>query len=138
VRTITFILVCSFAFAWLDWQTVHQTRWVHPEWKDWMHGHERLYANVTRPVEFVLCTPCLALKPLFYNAAMSVSASQEEQDAITHAPKMNERGFYHLVDRRYSWTFVGWFWWFLFWLPLSVLWWSILRHIQNRRSAHWR
>jgi len=122
-----FILVLSFLFGFLDWQSVHQTRWLHPEWKDWMHAHEKQYAFITRPVEFVVCTPCMALKPIFYNAAMSTQAPQEEQDAITHAPKMDRSGFYHLVDRRYSWTFVPWFWWFAYWLPLSAIWWMMTR-----------
>ncbi len=127
MKRILLIFIASFLFGYLDWQSVHQTRWVRPEWKDWMHTHEKQYALISRPVEFVLCTPCMALKPIFYNAAMSAEASQEEQDAITHAPKMDGRGFYHLVDRQTSWTFVSWVWWFIYWLPPSLVWWMLTK-----------
>ena len=127
MKLFLYVLILSFLFGVLDWQSVHLTRWAYPDWLEWMHGHEKQYALITRPIEFVLCTPCMALKPIFYDAAMNVGASQEEQDAVTHAPRLDWNGFYHLVDRRTSWTFVPWFWWFVYWLPPSLLWWRVAR-----------
>jgi hypothetical protein len=123
VKLFTYVLICAFAFSYLDWKVVHYTRLANREWLEWMHAHERQYAFVTRSVEFVLCAPALALKPLFYMAAVSSEASQEEQDAVLHADKPTWRGFYHLPVRGQSWTYVSWVWWFLYWLPISLLWW---------------
>lgn len=119
---LLYILVMTFLFALLDWETVHLTRWVHREWMDWMHQHEKAYALITGPLEFVLCSPCVALKPVFYDALMRVGASQEEQEALTHAPPASLAGFYHLPERGYSWTFVPWSAWFLYWLVPSAVW----------------
>jgi len=123
MKLLSYVLLLSWLFALLDWKTVHVTRWTHPEWKDWMHANERRYANVTSIIEPVLCMPCMALKPIFYAALMGVEASQEEQDAITHAPEPTRFGFYHLVDRQTSHTFVSWLAWFGYWLVPSLIWW---------------
>lgn len=121
-KLIAYILISAFLFALLDWKTVQYTRLKNREWLDWMHAHERQYATVVRAVEAILCAPAIALKPIFYYALMSVEAAQEEQDAINHAPKPTWQGFYHLTDRRYSWTFVSWFSWFTYWLGWSAIW----------------
>ncbi len=122
-----YIILCAYLFALLDWQVIHYTRIANRDWLDWMHAHEKQYALVTRSVEFVLCAPALALKPIFYNAILSTQASQEEQDAIQHAPRPTLVGFYHLPVRGQSWTFVLWVWWFAYWLPLSLVWWLFAR-----------
>jgi hypothetical protein len=128
MKLLIYITVCAFLFALLDWKVVHYTRIANRDWLEWMHAHERQYAAVTRTVEFILCAPALALKPLFYIAAVSSEASQEEQDSILHAPKPTWRGFYHLPRRGESWTFVPWIWWALYWLPVSVGWyWIVVR-----------
>lgn len=126
-KLIIYVLLCAFLFAFLDWKVVHMTRLARPEWKEWMHAHEKQYALVTRSVELALCPPAVALKPLFYAAAVSVEASQEEQNAILHAPKPDLKGFYHLPVRGQSWTFVSWAWWFAYWVPVSVVWWLYAR-----------
>ncbi len=122
-----YILICAFLFSYLDWRVIHYTRTVNRDWLEWMHAHEKQYALVTRPVELLLCAPAMALKPLFYYAEVSVEASQEEQDSILHAPKPTWMGFYYLPVRGESWTFVSWIWWFLYWLPINLVWWFYAR-----------
>lgn len=122
-RLAVYILLCAWLLSLLDWKVVQFTRLKNREWLDWMHEHERTYALVTRSIGYVICTPAMALKPIFYDVLMSVEAAEEEQRWITHAPRPSWRGFYHLTDRRYSWTFVSWLHWFAYWLPLSLLWW---------------
>ena len=129
MKLFAYILICSWLFALLDWKVLHVTRWTHPEYKDWMHAHERTYANITRPMELILCTPCMALKPLFHMALMGVEASKEEQENITHAPLPTWSGFYHIVDRKTSYTFVSWAAWFGYWLAPSVIWWLLVRRL---------
>lgn len=126
-RLATYVLICSFLFSFLDWKVIHYTRIANREWLEWMHAHERQYAAVTRTAEFILCAPALSLKPIFYAAIVSSEASQEEQDAILHAPKPDLKGFYHLPVRGQSWTFVSWFWWFSYWIPVSLIWWLFAR-----------
>jgi hypothetical protein len=126
MKYLLYVIIAGFLFSYLDWQVIHLTRLSRPEWKEWMHAHERQYAAITGTLEFVLCAPALALKPVFYNAILSSKASQEEQDAITHAPKPDWRGFYHLPVRGQSWTFVSWLSWFLYWTPISLIWWRII------------
>jgi hypothetical protein len=121
-KLLVYILLCGWLFSLLDWKVVQYTRLRDRDWLDWIHKHEKTYALVTRSFEYVLCTPAMALKPIFYDVFMAVEAAKEEQDSITHAPRPNWKGFYHLTDRRYSWTFVSWLSWLLYWLPLSVLW----------------
>lgn len=132
MKRISYILICAFLFALLDWKVVHYTRLANRDLLDWMHEHEKQYAVVTRTAEFIICTPALALKPVFYYAAMSAEASQEEQDAVLHSLKPTLAGFYHLPVRGQSWTFVSWFWWFAYWLPLSVIWWLVIQRIYDR------
>lgn len=127
VKVLRYVVICAFLFAMLDWQLVKLTRLTHPEWKDWMHGHEKQYAAIVHTAEWLICAPAMALKPVFYYAALSVEASQEQQDAITHAPKPDLRGFYHLVRRGDSWTYVSWIWWLAYWLPISWLWWLVAK-----------
>jgi hypothetical protein len=129
MRLIRYILVCGFLFALLDWKVVHYTRLANREWLEWMHAHEKQYAALTWTAEMILCAPAVALKPLFYTAALSSEASQEEQDAVLHAPKPTPAGFHHLPVRGQSWTFVSWIWWLLYWLPISLLWWLIARKV---------
>jgi hypothetical protein len=132
MRLLIYILVCAFLFAVLDWKVVHYTRLANRDWLDWMHAHERQYALITRSVELVVCAPALALKPLFYVAALSSEASQEEQESVLHAPKPDLSGFYHLPVRGQSWTFVSWVWWALYWTPISLIWWRFARQIVVR------
>lgn len=127
VKVLRYVVVCAFVFAMLDWQIVKLTRFTHPEWKDWMHGHETQYALTVHTLETVLCPPAVALKPLFYFAALSVEASKEQQAAINHAPGPDWSGFYKLMKRGDSWTFVSWFWWFLYWTPVTVIWWRFAK-----------
>jgi hypothetical protein len=130
MKISAYVIICSFLFALLDWKVVQYTRVANRDWLDWMHDHERQYAAVTRTAEFVLCAPALALKPIFYYAAMSSEASQEEQDAVLHSPKPTAAGFYHLPVRGQAWTFVSWFWWFAYWTPISLLWWIGARRVK--------
>jgi hypothetical protein len=121
-KLAVYILLCGWLFALLDWKVIQYTRLKNREWLDWIHAHEKTYALVTRTVEHVICTPAMALKPIFHDVLMSVEAAKEEQESITHATRPSWKGFYHLTDRRYSWTFVSWLHWLLYWLPLSILW----------------
>ena len=73
--------------------------------------------------------PCMAVRPLFLEAFKRVGASQEEQDAITHAPNIDATGFYKLMRRGESWTFVPWLAWFLYWLPPSLVWFWFAKRI---------
>lgn len=125
---IIYILVCAFLFSWLDWKVIHITRWTNREWLEWMHAHERTYALITGPVETILCAPALALKPIFSHALMRVEASKEEQEAITHAPYPDWKGFYHSVERG-KWTFVPWWAWFLNWIPRSLIWYFVMEKL---------
>lgn len=127
MKLFVYILVCAFLFSLLDWKVVHYTRIANRERLEWMHTHERAYGFVTKTVELVLCAPAFALKPLFYMAILSSEASQEEQDAVLHAPKPTLIGFHHLPVRGESWTFVPWVYWFLYWLAPSVVWFVIAR-----------
>ena len=122
MKLLIYILICSFLFAMLDWQSIHLTRWANRDWLEWMHDHERAYAALTTYPELVVCAPCVALKPIFLEAIKKSRASQEEQDATTHAPALDHKGFYHLVRRGESWTFVPWWSWFLYWLAPSAIW----------------
>lgn len=124
-----YIIVCAFLFALLDWKVVHYTRIANRDWLEWMHRHEKQYAALTWTAEMVLCAPAVGLKPLFYAAALSSEASQEEQNAVLHAPKPDWRGFYRLPVRGQSWTFVSWAWWFLYWLPISLIWYLCMRRL---------
>lgn len=119
---VVWVFVFSWLFAGLDWQVVHLTRWTHPEYKEWMHTHETEYKFITNPIEWALCLPCMAVKPVMVEAFKRVSASQPEQDAITHAPTPDLRGFYHLPERGMKWTFVPWTAWFLYWTPPTLVW----------------
>ena len=128
-KLVLYLLVMTWLFSLLDWKVIQTTRLNRPEWTDWMHAHERQYAFVTRGLELALCAPCLAFKPILSDALMRVEASREQQAAITHAPRPDWLGFYHLVKRGDSWTFVSWLSWFLYWLPVSVVWWLLWRRI---------
>lgn len=129
---LLYIVLLSWLFGFMDWQTVHLTRWVDRSWLDWMHAHETQYAAITRPLETILCTPCMAFKPLTHYWSMKVQASQEEQDAIIHAPEPDARGFYHLPKRGESWTFVPWASWFGYWFAPSLLWFYLLHKLVGR------
>lgn len=133
MKTFVYILVCAWLFAALDWKSVEYTRLQNREWLEWMHQNEKTYAVITRTAQVVLCTPAMALKPIFYDAMMSVEAAKEEQEWITHAPRPSKDGFYHLTDRRYSWTFVSWFSWFAYWLPPSLAWLFVVRSFGRKR-----
>lgn len=133
-RLSAYIIICSFLFSYLDWRVVHFTRLADRRWLEWMHAHERQYALATRTVEMILCAPAVGLKPLFYIASVSSEASQEEQNSILHAPKPDWKGFYHLPKRGESWTFVGWIWWFLYWLPISLVWYVAARWVAGKKG----
>jgi hypothetical protein len=122
VKLFYYILICSYLFALLDWKVVHYTRTVNRSWLDWMHAHERQYANVTRSVELVVCTPAMMLKPVFYHSFMDVEAGEQEQAAILHTPKPDWRGFWNLPVRGEGWTFVSWSAWAAYWLVPSLVW----------------
>lgn len=126
-KIFVYILIFSWLFAFIDWKVIHVTRWTRPEYKDAMHNAERTYALVTRTAETILCAPCMALKPVFLETMKRVEASQEEQDAITHAPAMNAQGFYQLPERGMSWTFVPWGLWLIYWSAPSVLWFVVIK-----------
>lgn len=135
-RLAVYVFMMAWLFSLLDWKVIQFTRLRDRSWLDWMHAHEKVYSLVTTIPEYLLCTPAMALKPVFYDVFMSVEAAKEEQDAVTHAPRPNWRGFYHLTDRRYSWTYVGWLSWFLYWLPLSLIWWRFARRYFNVTNCH--
>jgi hypothetical protein len=122
MRMSVYIVVMSFIFALLDWSVISTTRLQNREWLDWMHSHEKQYQVVTQVIEYTLCTPALALKPIFYHSIVSSVASQEQQASILHVPKPDLKGFYHLLVRGESWTFVSWTAWFIYWLPQAILW----------------
>jgi hypothetical protein len=121
VKTIAYILLAALVFSLIDWETVHLTRWVFPSTTTWIHAHERQYALVQEVSEAVLCLPAIPLKPVFYALWMR-TASQPEQQAITHAPSMNWGGFYRLQVRGQPWQFISWPAWFLPWVLPSLLW----------------
>lgn len=129
MKLVLYIVICAWLFAFLDWQSIHLTRWQSRELLDWAHAHEQQYATVTRAAELIICTPAMSLKPIFQDIMMQVEASREEQEAITHAPTANTQGFYHLPKRGESWTFVSWASWFTYWIPPSILWWMITKRI---------
>jgi hypothetical protein len=122
MRILIYIIVMSFIFALLDWKVISITRLQSREWLDWMHSHEKQYQVLTQAVEYGLCTPALALKPIFYYSIVSSVASQEQQDSILHAPKPTLQGFYLLPVRGDAWTFVPWTAWFIYWIPQAILW----------------
>lgn len=127
MKLFTYILVMAYLFALLDWKVIQATRFTHPELKDWMHAHERTYANILRPLQWVLCTPAVALQPIFHDAFIRVEATGEQQQAISHAPRMGWNGFYKPVLRGQSYVFVSWFSWFVYYLVPSVVWWLLVR-----------
>lgn len=130
-KFLVYFLVVSWLLAFVDWQSVHLTRWVHRDWLDWMHQHEKTYALLTRTGGLIACTPCMAFKPLFYFSMQYSQASQEERDAITHAPAPSWTGFYVLLERGTSWTFVPWIAWFVFWTGPSAIWFLIVRRVRR-------
>jgi hypothetical protein len=132
MRTLLYILLASIVFSLIDWETVHLTRWVFPSTTAWMHAHEGQYALIQEVSEFLLCAPAIPLKPLFYALWMR-TASQPEQQAITHAPAMNWRGFYRLTVRGGPWQFVSWGAWFLPWIVPSLLWMLVI-NLRRRRT----
>lgn len=129
-----YIVIMTWLFAFLDWKIVRFTRLQHPALVEWMHTHELHYARITRSAELILCAPCLPLKPIFGEALLRVETSQEEQTAIVHAPFWNKDGFYHLAKRGDSWTFVSWRDWFVYWFPVTLVWWLI---VSNLRRLWW-
>lgn len=132
MKMLKYIVICAWLFALLDWKVIELTRFQNREWLDWMHAHEREYAAITRTAELILCTPAMALKPLFSEAMLNVEASKEAQDAVVHAPKMSLQGFYHLPVRGQSWTFVSWTSWFSYWAAPSLIWWMMARKYDKR------
>lgn len=120
-RLLFYVFVFSWLFGYLDWMSIKLTRLVHPEWVGWMHAHESTYTMIRIP-ELVVCAPCLAALPLWQTVFKHTEASDEQQSWITHAPEPDSHGFYHLVKRGESWTFVSWATWFLYWLPPSLVW----------------
>lgn len=132
-KLLMYVVVCGWLFALLDWKVIELTRFYLPELKNWMHSNEHIYALVTRTIEMILCTPAVALKPVFQEVLMAVEAAKEQQDAIIHAPRMNWQGFYQLTDRNYSWTFVPWIAWIVYWIPPSLIWWLVVQKILRRQ-----
>lgn len=126
------VLLCSVLFAGLDWKIIQATRFTHPEWKEWMHTHERAYSNVVVPMEYWLCTPALALKPIFTQVWISVQASEAQQKAIGHAPPPNVYGFWHPVVRGEPYVFVPWSAWLLWWLAPCAVWFYMAKKILDR------
>jgi hypothetical protein len=131
MKLLRYILICSFLFALLDWKVIHYTRWSDRSWLEWMHAHEGAYAAMTNSLELALCAPAMALKPVFAEALKRVEASQEEQDAVTHAPGVSLAGFYHLPVRGESWTFVPWSAWLLYWTPIGVIWYLVVKRLYD-------
>lgn len=129
MKLALYILIGAYLLALVNWKTVHLTRWERPELKDWMHAHEQQYALVSNVFRYGICPPCAALEPIFYHAILAVEAGKEEQEAVLHAPLPDLYGFYHLADRNTSWTFVSWAAWFLYWLPLSAIWFVLMRRV---------
>jgi hypothetical protein len=133
MKLVIYITLCAFLFALLDWKVIHLTRFSHPEYKEWMHAHERTYSNIIRPLEYILCTPALAIKEHFYLALVSTEATQEEQDAILHFPYSGNpllpdgANFWVLVNREAGWKRVSFAAWYLSWLPYILIWWMFVR-----------
>lgn len=123
MKLLLWIFLVAYLLARLDWAVVHYTRTVNPALLAWMHAHERQYALMTGWGGYFLGGPAMALKPVFYDALISVEASQREKDAIIHAPRLNGRGFYHLPVRGEGWTFTSWREWVVYWLVPSLAWW---------------
>ena len=119
----------AFLFSLLDWKIIKLTRFEHPEWKDWMHTHEKTYASIKRPLEIILCTPCLMVKPLFDEALKKIDTTEAEEEAITHAPPMSWYGFYRPVKRGEPYKFTSWVFWFVYWLAPSLLWYQAVKFL---------
>lgn len=136
-RLLLFVLIGSWLFSFLDWKIIQFTRLGRPGLVEWMHDHEKQYAAVTRGLELVLCAPCLAFKPVFDDALLGVETSKEQQNVIVHAPRLSRDGFYHLVKRGDSWTFVSWREWFFYWTPIVLVWWLMVRDLFYSRSPWW-
>ena len=135
---LVYILLCSWAFAFLDWKVIQLTRFTRPEWKEWMHAHERAYAGVLYPLEWVLCAPALAFKPLFLDALIHVEATDSQQAAITHAPPLDWRGLYRPIVRGEPYVFISWDSWFLYHLGPSLIWWWIMKRFFKSGVGSWQ
>lgn len=121
--SVLYILFMAWLFAMIDWQVIYLTRFKHPEWKDWMHTHEKQYALVKGTIELILSAPSVPLKPIFSHAIMEASTSQSQRVAITHSPPPNLSGFYRPAVRGEPYVFVHWWAWFLRWTGPSLFWW---------------
>jgi len=130
-NTIIYIVFMAWLFAMLDWQVIYITRFQHPEWKEWMHAHEKQYALVTGPLEYLISMPSVPLKPIFAHAIKIASTSDEQRKAITHSPDPTWKGFYRPVIRGQPYVFVPWFAWFLKWLGPSLMWLMVVRRLNS-------
>lgn len=129
MKLASYILVCAFVFAWIDWRVIYLTRFTHPEWKEWMHSKEWLYSLVVRPVEYILCTPALAIKEHFYLALISLEATTDEEKAITHFdysgnPLLPDgANFWRIVrTREDGWKKISFAAHYLLWIPKCLIW----------------
>jgi hypothetical protein len=128
MKLLLYILFMAWLFAMIDWQVIYLTRFKHPEWKDWMHAHEKQYALVKGTLEYIMSAPSVPLKPIFAHAIMEASTSQSQRDAIKHAPYPSWSGFYRPVVRGEPYVFVHWWAWFLKWFGWGVVWlWGVVR-----------
>lgn len=136
-KYIVYILTMSYLFALLDWKVIYLTRFTHREWMDWMHTHEVQYSMLVRPIEYVLCTPALAIKEHFYLAIVGTQATKEEQDSIIHFdysgnPLLPDGPyFWLLINRQSGWKKVSMVSWYLSWLPKILLWFVFIHKIQK-------
>jgi hypothetical protein len=126
-KLLLFVLVGSYALAYMNWKSVQYTRLTHPELKEWAHAHETTYAAAINVFRYAVCPPCSILEPVLFATFKRVEASKEQQESITHAPDPDWKGFYHLTRRGDSWTFVPWSAWVLYWVPLSAVWLRMIR-----------
>lgn len=133
---LLYILIMSWVFSMIDWQVIYLTRFSHPEWKDWMHTHEKQYAAIKGTAELILSTPSIPLKPIFAHAIKMSSTSYEQRKAITHAPDPTWKGFYRPVVRGEPYVYISWLSWFLYWLGPVFFWFWLVQRTLNSVHNH--
>ena len=138
---ISFILICGFLFAYLDYSIIYLTRFAKPEWKDWMHAHEKQYSLIVRPLEYIICTPALAIKEHFYLGLVSTQMTVEEQNSIIHFPYSGNpllpdgANFWQIHNRESGWQKVSFAAWYLIWLPKCIVWFLVARKAISYANA---
>lgn len=142
-RFSVYIVLVTWLLAMMDWAPIHHQWWNYGEWPGWAGQDFRQWTAVRRWAGLVLCPPCAALAENYYFALMEVEAGTAEQRDVLQAPysgsptRPDGPRFWWGQGPGSPWRTVSMEAWYLYWLPPSVLWWTLVGDLFALRRPWW-